>query len=359
MSTHAAPITHARGPRLRAALRRPRVRRGLLVGGTLAMLALAAWGAMHAVQPGAFARAFASASWGWVLASGVAYAVSQVASALVWRCGLTACGLGALGRRHVVNAHWIGHGACELLPAQLGQVVRYAAIRRHPVAAESCGLRLAGSVGAHKALDGVVTFIVVALAALVMPLPSAVTGLRWVSAAVLTGLVIALVMLWRSDGETILARIPARLRPLARGVAAGGAIFASRRHALAAVGMQLVAVAARVMSLALLLHAFGLPPGAALLAFALIVLSGVLAITPGGVGVREAALVPALVATYGLGTDMTLAFSLGIQATALGVTLVGAGIALVSQQLWPPTADAAAEPRPRTGPGELHNLSAV
>ncbi|WP_217913627.1 lysylphosphatidylglycerol synthase transmembrane domain-containing protein [Miltoncostaea marina] len=342
MSTHAAPLTHARGPRLRAALRRPRVRRGLIAGATVAMLALAAWGAMHAVQPGAFARAFASADWSWVLASALLYAVSQVASALVWRCGLTACGLGALSRRHVVNAHFIGHGACELLPAQLGQVVRYAAIRRHPVAADGCPLRLAGSVGAHKALDGVVTFIVVAVAALVIPLPSAVSGLRWVSAAVLAGLLIALVLAWRSDGERMLARVPRRLQPLVRGLAHGGAIFTSRRHALAAVGFQLVAVGARVLSLAVLLHAFGMPAGAALLVFALMVLSGVLAITPGGVGVREAALVPALVATYGLGTDMTLAFSLGIQATALAATLVCAAFALLSQQLWPPTAAAAA-----------------
>ncbi|WP_217913822.1 lysylphosphatidylglycerol synthase transmembrane domain-containing protein [Miltoncostaea marina] len=306
------------------------------------MLALAAWGAMHGVQPDAFARAFASADWSWVLASALLYAVSQLASAFVWRCGLTACGFGALSRRHVVNAHMIGHGAGELLPAQLGQVVRYAAIRRHPVAAEGCGLRVAGSVGAHKALDGVATFIVVAVAALVIPLPSAVEGLRWVMGAVLAGLLMAFVVAWRSDGERLLARVPARLQPLVQGLAHGGAIFASRRHALAAVGFQLVAVGARVLSLAALLHAFGLPAGAALLVFALMVLSGVLAITPGGVGIREAAIVPALVATYGLGTDVTLAFSLGIQATALAASLVCAAAALLSQQLWPPTAAPAA-----------------
>ena len=63
------------------------------------------------------------------------------------------------------------------------------------------------------------------------------------------------------------------------------------------------------------------------------VLSGVVAISPGNVGVRDAAIVPALVATYGLSAEPALAFSLGIQATALGVSLLGAGVALVLMRL--------------------------
>ena len=46
-------------------------------------------------------------------------------------------------------------------------------------------------------------------------------------------------------------------------------------------------------------------------------------------------MVPALVATYGLSTEPALAFSLGIQATALGVSLLGAGVALVLMRLNP------------------------
>ena len=90
------------------------------------------------------------------------------------------------------------------------------------------------------------------------------------------------------------------------------------RDAAAAVGLQLVAVCCRVASLAALLHASGCraqPPSWCVL----MVLSGVVADFPGNVGVRDAALVPALVATYGLSAEPALAFSLGIQATALGV----------------------------------------
>ncbi len=120
---------------------------------------------------------------------------------------------------------------------------------------------------------------------------------------------------------------------MVRGLAEGAAVLARRRDAAVAVGLQLVAIGARVASLAALLHAFGMPASAALLVYALMVLSGVVAISPGNVGVRDAAIVPALVATYGLSAEPALAFSLGIQATALGVSLLGAGVALVLMRL--------------------------
>ena len=145
-------------------------RRAVLVAAGAALLALAAWGAARALDPGALRDAFAAVSWPWVIAAG-----------LVWGVGLSAGGLGAVGRRHVMSAHWIGHGAGELLPAQLGQAVRYAAIRRHPAAAGGCGLRVAGSLGAVKVIDGLVTFVVAAVATVVIPLPDAASFLRWVA----------------------------------------------------------------------------------------------------------------------------------------------------------------------------------
>lgn len=296
------------------------------------MLALAAWGAAHAISPGALADAFAAVSWPWVVASAAAYAAGQIASGLVWGVGLRAGGVPGVGRRHVLSAHWIGHGACELLPAQLGHVVRFAAIRRHPAAAAGGGLRIAGSVGAWKVVDGLVTFVVVAIAAMVMPLPASAGGLRWLAGGTLAGLLIALYVLTRVGPSRVARRLPARVAGLVRGLGEGAAVLASRRDAAAAVGLQLVAICGRVVSLAALLHAFGMPAEAALLVFALMVLAGVVAISPGNVGVRDAALVPALVATYGLSAEPALAFSLGIQATALGVSLLGAAVALVLQR---------------------------
>ena len=131
----------------------------------------------HAIQPGALADAFAAVSWPWVVVSAVVYAAGQIASGLVWGVGLRAGGMRGVERRHVQSAHWIGHGAGEVLPAQLGHVVRYAAIRRHPAAAAGGVLRIAGSVGAWKVVDGLVTFVVVAIATMVMPLPDGLGGL--------------------------------------------------------------------------------------------------------------------------------------------------------------------------------------
>ena len=318
--------------RLSAALRRPRVRRALFACGLVALLALAAWGATHAIRPGALADAFSAVSWPWVVLSAAVYAAGQVASGLVWGVGLAAGGMRGVERRHVQGAHWIGHGACELLPAQLGHVARYAAIRRHPAAAAGGGLRIAGSVGAWKVVDGLVTFVVVAIATMVMPLPDGLGALRWLAGATLVGLALALFAISRIGPGRVARRLPSRIAGVVRGLAEGAAVLSKRRDAAAAVGLQLVAICGRVMSLAFLLHAFGMPAEAALLVFALMVLSGVIAISPGGVGVREAALVPALVATYGLGAEPAIAFSLGIQATALGVSLLGAAVALVLQR---------------------------
>jgi uncharacterized membrane protein YbhN (UPF0104 family) len=331
----AIPLTTPTGLRLAAVLRRPGTRRAAGVAGTVALVALAAWGAMHAIHPGALSATFAAVSWPWVVASGVAYAIGQICSAMVWSVGLSAGGIGGVDRRHVVGAHWIGHGAGELLPAQLGQVVRFAVLRRHPAAAAGGTLRIAGSIGAHKVVDGLVTFVVVAIATVAMPLPAGAGGLRWLALATLLGLLIALALVYRLGPSKAIRLLPRRLRGPVEGLGQGAALLARRRDTAAAIVLQLGAIAGRVVSLAALLRAFGFPAEAALLVFALLVLSGVICISPGGVGVREVALVPALVATYGLGTESALAFSLGVQATALAVSLVGAALSLVAMRLWP------------------------
>ena len=151
-------------------------------------------------------------------------------------------------RRHVQSAHWIGHGAGEVLPAQLGHVVRYAAIRRHPAAAAGGGLRIAGSVGAWKVVDGLVTFVVVAIAAMVMPLPDGLGGLRWLAAADAGGAARrAAGRLARGPrpGRAAAARAPREGRAAAS--ARARPLLARRRDAAAAVGLQLVAICGRVV----------------------------------------------------------------------------------------------------------------
>jgi uncharacterized membrane protein YbhN (UPF0104 family) len=250
-----------------------------------------------------------------------------VASALVWSIGLKAGGLDGIGRGHVIGAHWLGRGASELLPAHLGETVRFAAIRRHPAAAAGGSLRIAGSMGAFKVIDSLVTFAVVATAIVVMPLPGALHDLRWVALGTLLGTIAAIVVLVRIGAERATRLLPARFRGAAASLGEGAGVLTCRRAATAAITFQLVSVGGRVVSLAALLAAFNMPAGAALIVFAVMVFSGAIPGAPGGVGLREAALVPVLVATYGLSAAPALAFSLGVQALALVVSLAGAAVA--------------------------------
>jgi len=319
---------------LRACLARladPRLRRPLIAAVALVVLGVTAWGVMNAADPSRLRDSFTGVEWPWIVAASAAYAATQVTSALVWKVGLDAGGLGAIGRGHVIRAHWLGRGACELLPAHLGEAVRYAAVRRHP-AADGGGMRIAGSMGAFKLLDGVVTFAVVAAATTVAPLPAGFTPIRWAAGLMLGGLVIAVVVLWRFGGSRLAVLVPRRARGLLDTFGSGAGLLACRRSILAAAALQLGAIGLRILSLAALLAAFGLPAAAAPLVFGLMIVSGYLAISPGGAGVREAAVVPVLVTTYGLTAAPVLAFSLGVQAIALAVSLAGALVALVLER---------------------------
>ena len=309
----------------------PRARRPLIWVTAVIVVALAAWGILNATDPGRLRESFADVSWPWIVAAALAYAATQIASALVWKVGLTAGGLGEISRGHVIRAHWLGKGACELLPAHLGETVRYAAVRRHP-AADGGGMRIAGSMGAFKVLDGVVTFAVVAAATTVAPLPSGFAPIRWAAGCMLAGLIVAVIVLWRVGGSRLKVLVPGRARGLLDSLGSGAGLLACRRSLVLAAGIQLGAIGLRILSLAALLAAFGLPAAAAPVVFGLMIVSGYLAISPGGAGVREAAVVPVLVATYGLGATPVLAFSLGVQAIALAVSVFGALVALVLER---------------------------
>lgn len=318
-------------------LRWPR-RRVVLTALVIAVLAFAAWTASRNIHPGALEAAFSGVDWTWVVLSCVAYAVCQFTSALVWHVGLSAGGLAAVGRLHAIGAHWIARGATEFVPTPVGDAARVAALRRHPAAHEGGSLRIVGSIGAYRLVDGVVSFIVMAVLTLVVPLPAGYGGLRWLAGGVLACMALLGLAGWRIGPERGARLVPRRLRPVLGQVAGGAAMLSQRRHMAGAVGLQLLTVLGRIASLAALLHAFGMPAGAAPLVFCLMVLAGLVAISPGGLGVREAAVVPVLVATYGMAAEPALAFSLAVQATALVVSVTGAAAALAAVQLRPPRA---------------------
>lgn len=331
MTTTPAASRPSRLARTIARHRDPSVRRRLTILVAVALVVASAWGVMNSVDPASLRTSFADVSWPWVVAAAAAYAAVQLASAMVWKVGLEAGGIGDIDRGHVVSSHWLGRGAGELLPAHLGETIRYAAITRHPAAAGD-GLRIAGSMGAFKALDGVMTFGVVALAATVAPLPQGFGAVRWIAGGMLAGLLIMIWLLCRVGPARLARLVPRRARGSVAVLGSGAGIFACRRSMLAASGFQLTAIALRVASLAALLLAFGLPVEAAPLVFGLTILANMVALSPGAAGVREAAVVPVVVATYGVGAAPVLAFSIGVQALALAVSVGGAAIALMLQR---------------------------
>jgi uncharacterized membrane protein YbhN (UPF0104 family) len=302
----------------------------ILAACVVAVLGLAAVGASRAIRPEAFRDAFADVQWTWVVLSALAYAACQFTSALVWHTGLRAAGLREIGRAHAIGAHWIARGATEFVPAPVGEAARVAALRRHEVAREAGAARIVGSIGAYRLVDGAVSFSVVALLVVVMPPPGDAAFVRWVALAVVGALALAALSAWRVGPERGMRLIPRRMRPTAAHLADGARLLASRRHIGAAVCLQLVTVAGRIVSLAALLVAFGIPAEAAPLVYCLTTLTGLIAISPGGIGVREAAVVPVVALAHGLTVEPVLAFSLAVQATALVVSVLGASAALAA-----------------------------
>ena len=58
------------------------------------------------------------------------YAACQTVSGLQWWVIQRAGGVEGLGAAHTLGLHWISRGACEALPASLGEGVRVAVVRR-------------------------------------------------------------------------------------------------------------------------------------------------------------------------------------------------------------------------------------
>lgn len=307
------------------------LRRRLLLGaaaGAVGLLAVV--GASRTIRPGEFAAAFADVAWGWVGISAAIYVVAQVTSALVWHAGLRAGGLGAVGRGHTLGAHWIARGASEFVPAAVGEAARVGVVLRHPAAREGGALRVLGSIGSFRVVDGGVSLIVVAAIVLALPLPEGTGAVRWVALATAGGVALVALLAWRLGAERFELLVPRRARPGVRRLAFGARMLSSRRHLRAAVVMQVVTIAGRILSLAALLVAFGLPAEAGPVIYCLTTLAAFIAISPGGLGVREAAVVPVLAVGYGMAVEGALAVSLAIQALGLVLSVIAAAISVVA-----------------------------
>ncbi len=293
----------------------------------VALAALAVAGAMTMDLAGAGA-ALAGADPELLAAAVALYVVGQTISGGMWAVCQSAGGVRDLPLATALGMHWVARGACELLPASLGEAARVALVRRHPAGARAGGLRIAGGLVGYKAVDAAVTGLAVMAMALVVPLPGPAAGLRWTAAGAVA-VVAAAAVAWRLGVlRRALALLPGRVRAVLGGVGEGAGVLATPAAARSAAVLGLTAVLARVLSLAALLAALGAPPQAAALAFCVIVLAGAIPAAPGGAGTRALVLVPALARANGLPADEALAFSIAVQGTALAASLTADAAAL-------------------------------
>jgi uncharacterized membrane protein YbhN (UPF0104 family) len=258
----------------------------------------------------------------------VASIIGQTVSGGMWSVCQRAGGVRHVSLPTTLGIHWMARGACELLPANLGEAVRVGLVRRHPAGARAGSWRIAGGVASYKLIDAAVTGAVVLGIAIVAPLPGPAAGLRWMALGALAVVGTLFLVVKLGGAGRLLRFMPTRARSaagrLGEGAGALGDAGAIRRAGV----LGLVAIAMRLVSLMALLAALGLPPAAAGLAFSVIVLAGIVPAAPGGGGTREMVLLPALALAYGMSAGPALAFSLAVQAVALSTSLVMAGGAL-------------------------------
>lgn len=300
-------------------------RRGVAAG-AMVILAIGIAAGAASISPVTLAAAIAGGAPGWLAVSALLNAISHTVGGVVWHRTLRAAGLGAIGLPAALRAHWICRGASELLPLQIGEAARVVALRREP-AANGATWRVIGSIAAMKLLDVAVTLPLVALILVVIIDPD--PGLM----AMLVGLALAVVAvgILVRRGAGLIRLIPARARDAACQMAGGAAVLRSGRALTGLWSLQAVSTVLRIAGIGALLVAYGAPLMSAPAVFALLAVTGLVPLVPGGAGVREAAVVPLLVGMYGLGLDTALAASLAVQAVALGVAMAGAGIAMAGR----------------------------
>ena len=280
------------------------------------------------IHPGAALSALSGAN-PEMLAAGIAlYFVAQTISGAMWGVCQDAGGVRGISLTQTLGLHWIARASCELLPANLGEAVRVALVRRHPVGADAGAWRITGGIAGYKIIDAVLTGTAVLAIAVATPLPGPAANLRWTAMAAVAGLAAAAVAWRMGAGRGMLRLMPGRLRGVATRVGQGAGVLRDGGAARTAAILGALAVVARLLSMAALLAAIGAPPQAAALAYAVIALAGVIPAAPGGAGTREVLLIPALALAYGMSGSDALAFSMAIQATALATSLAAGALAM-------------------------------
>ena len=258
-------------------------------------------------QAGRTVNAFGSANPLWIAAAFVAFALGYVSYVGSWRASAAGMGM-KLGFRPTLARLGIGSVVNTFAPARAGDAVKIALMSETMSGPDK--LWTAGGVYAAVAASR-------AAAVTVLTLVASSTGLlpAW------PGMVIgaAVVSVAAAARFSTRARRFKRAVHLVEGIAA---LTQSPRRGAVLIGWALATTGARILAVAGLASAFGLPRPflVALLVVTALDLSGALPLTPGNVGVASGAVMVAL-GTVGISVAASLTISVAVQALETLVSL--------------------------------------
>lgn len=221
--------------------------------------------------------------------------------------------------------YFAGVGAGALIPFGGGEVVRVALARTRLRTGECAAstATLVGSLGVEKALDFVVSLVVVGCAATLGALPNGTLHSRLALGSSPLGLgvlagasLLAAVAVWRWHGV-----LTTHARRLLRGFAV---LRSPSRYVTTVASWQLLSWALRFASIVAFLEAFHVPSALAVapIVLSLQLLAGAIPLTPGGAGTQQALMAAAL------GSAAVVGFSAGTQLATMLVDVALGALAL-------------------------------
>jgi phosphatidylinositol alpha-mannosyltransferase len=289
-------------------------------------------------------HALANVRPGFVVLTFVLLSVSSIARAECWYVILRDAPLSTrISRLVSARATMIGVLVSATVPGRLGEPARVFVVARRAGETRNCIALVTGTVLAQTLLN------MAALVALASVLVVSVTAFRnatW-AIAIATGVpivVIALILagpsfLDRASRKiTRVGRVAAFLRTQIQQLRGGLRVFSRPRDAVHASGAQVAAWSLQLLACDALLKAFGIVSPSGLGAAAAVVVAtnvaAVVPVTPGNVGVFQAACVAAL-AAYGVNAGTALGYGVGLQLLEIATAIALGVPALLAEGLTP------------------------
>jgi phosphatidylinositol alpha-mannosyltransferase len=287
--------------------------------------------------------------------------VSLIARAECWYVILRGAGVSTrISRLVAARATMIGVMVSATVPGRLGEPTRVFVVARRTDDPRNCIALVAGTVLAQTLLNvaAMVALAAVLLASFTLSREAAwAIGLATALPIVVVGVILTGPRLLNRAARktTALGRAASFARTETERIRGGLRVFRRPRDAFHAAAAQLAAWSLQLLACDALLSAFGIATPSRLgTAAAVLVATNVAAavpVTPGNVGVFQAACV-AVLAAYGVGTGRALAYGIGLQLLEVVTAIVLGMPALFAEGLRPHELRRAAQraPKPPDGP---------